>query len=328
MQMNAMGLFEFGGPEVLKKIAAARPAPGNNQVLIRTQGVSVNFADIQTRKGSFHGGGAVFPIIPGLDAMGIIESVGADVKSLKKGQRVIAFPHTGSYAEYVLADETLAFPIPEEISFEQAAACPLVTFTSHMILNKIASLQSGETVVIHAAAGGIGTTAIQTAKSMGAGLIIGTVGDPEKIPQASLAGADAVICDKTEDFATKVNQLTGGKGADIILDSLGSTYTSRGMDCLAPYGRMVVFGNAAGAYGDINTKLLHSSCRSVLGYSSVTTRKQRPEWYGETAGAVIGLLASGKIHMKVSKVLDFEEAAKAHELIESRSVTGKIILKI
>jgi NADPH2:quinone reductase len=328
MLMNAIGLSEFGGPEVLTTIELERPVPNENQVLIRVQGVSVNYADIQTRKGIFHGGGAVFPIVPGLDAMGIAETVGSHVTGIKKGQRVIAFPHTGTYSEYVLADGNLVFPVPDEISFEQATAFPLVSFTSYMLLNKVAKLQEGETILIHAAAGGIGTTAIQIAKSMGAGLIIGTVGKDEKIQQALEAGADVVICDKTKDFVAKVNEVTSGKGADVILDSLGGTHTNRGMDCLAYYGRMVVFGNAAGSYSDINTKLLHSSCRSILGYSSVTTRKMRPEWYEDTADAIIKLMVSGKLDMKVSQILSIEKAGKAHELMENSMVTGKIILKI
>lgn len=328
MLMNAIGLSEFGGPEVLKLMQLEKPAPGEKQVLIRVQGVSVNFADLQTRKGSFHGSGAVFPIVPGLDAMGVIETVGSQVTGIKEGQRVISFPHSGTYSEYVVADENLVFPIPEEIGFEQAAACPIVSFSSHMLLNKVAKLQGGETLLIHAAAGGIGTTAIQIAKSMGAGLIVGTVGSSEKIQEAMQAGADAVICHQTEDFVAKVNEFTGGKGADVILDALGGTYTTRGMDCLAHYGRMVVFGNASGSYSDIGTRLLHSSCRSVLGYSSVTTRKMRPEWYADTAADVIRLMASGKLDLKVSRVLSMENAAQAHELIESRKVTGKIVLKV
>ncbi len=125
-----------------------------------------------------------------------------------------------------------------------------------------------------------------------------------------------------------MNEFTSGKGADVILDSLGGTYTNRGMDCLAPYGRMVAFGNATGSYSDIDTKLLHSSCRSVLGFSSVTTRKMRPEWYADTAGAVIELMISGQVDMKVSQVLSIEDAGKAHELIENSKVTGKIVLKV
>lgn len=328
MEMKAVGLFEFGGPEVLQTIAMEQPVPGDFQVRIKVQGTSVNFADLQTRKGAFHGGGAAFPVIPGLDAMGIVDAVGAKVTKLKEGDRVIAFPASGTYASYVLADEDLVFPVPEALAFEQAAACPLVSFTSHMLLAKVAELQKGETVLLHAAAGGIGTTAIQIARRLGAGTIIGTVGNSSKAGEALAAGADIVVSNEAEDFVTAVNEATGGKGADIILDPVGGTVTGRGMGCLAPYGRLVVFGNASGSYGEISTQLLHSSCRSVRGFSSVTTRKTRPGWFGETAEAVLPLLASGAVTMKIARVMDLEEAGKAHELLESRTVTGKIVLRV
>ena len=326
--IKAIGLKEYGGPKVLKTIQIEKPTVGINQVLIKVLGFSINYADIQTRQGLYHAGGASFPIVPGLDAMGIVEAVGNQVTNVKIGQRVIAFPHTGTYAEYVVADSNLAFPIPEEFSFEQAVACPLVSFTSHMLLNKVGRLQKGETMLIHAASGGIGTTAIQIAKNMGADKIIGTVGSTEKVQEALNAGADYVICNKTEDFVTEVNKITNNKGADVILDSLGSTYTINGMNCLAPYGRMVAFGNASGSYSEIGTNLLHSSCRSVLGFSVGTTRKLRPELFVDTAETVIELMVSGKINMKVSQVLNFSEVAKAHELIENRKVTGKVIIKV
>lgn len=326
--INAVGLMEHGGPEVLKIIKIEKPKLQENQVLIRVEGVSVNYADILTRKGAYHAGGTIFPIIPGLDAMGIVEAVGSQVNGIKIGQRVIAFPHTGTYAEYVAADGNLVFPIPDAISFEQAVACPLVAFTSHMLLDKVARLQAGERLLIHAAAGGIGTTAIQIAKSMNAGKIIGAVGSKNKMQAAFQAGADAVICHAAEDFTAKVNEITDGKGADVILDSLGGTYTSRGMNCLAPYGRMVAFGNATGSYCDIGTNLLHSSCRSVLGYSIGTTRKMRPEWFADTAERVFALMVAGKVDIQVSQILNIADAAKAHELMEDRQVTGKIILKV
>lgn len=328
MKMKAIGLLEFGGPEVLETIEVARPKPLEDQVLIRVQGVSVNFADIQTRKGAFHGAGAAFPLVPGLDCMGIAEEVGSQVTGIKPGDRVIAFPHTGTYSQFVVADGNLTYPIPDTISMEQAAASPLVSFASYMLLSKVARLEQGETLLIHAAAGGIGTTALQIAKSMKAGLLIGTVGSPDKDALARKAGADEVILDKEEDFVQRVKEMTGGRGADVILDSLGGTYPNRGMECLAPYGRLVVFGNATGSYAEINTGLLHGSCRSVLGYSSVTTRKTRPQWFVDTAPEVIRLMDSGELDMKVSLVVSMEEAAEAHLLMEEGRSAGKIVLTV
>lgn len=328
MTMKVMGLQEFGGPEVLKLLELERPTPADHQILIRVLGFSVNFADLQMRKGAFHKAGADFPVVPGLDAMGIVEACGSQVMGIQVGQRVIAFPHTGSYAEYVVADENLAFPIPDELSFEQAAACPIVSFTSHMLLAQVARLQAGETLLIHAAAGGIGTTAIQIAKSLGAGQIIGTVGSAEKVREAKEAGADFVIINDAEDFVERVNELTSGKGTDVILDSLGGNYTSRGMNCLALYGRLVAFGSASGSYSDVGTNLLHASCRSILGFSIATSRRLRPALFAPTAAAVIPLIASGAVEIKVSQVLPMEEAAKAHQLLEDRAVTGKVVLRV
>ena len=325
--MKAIGFKEYGGPEVLHVIDLQIPAMGENQVLIKVQAVSINYADLQTRRGQFHGANAAFPIVPGLDATGVVEKIGTKVKNIEVGARVIAFPHSGTYAEYVVADENLVFLVPDSISIEQAAACPLVSFASHMLLDKTARLQIGETILIHAASGGIGTAAIQIAKSLGAGKIIGTVGTQVKIKEAELAGADYVISNQDEDFVAKVNELTIGNGVDVILDSLGGEYSVRSMNCLAPYGRLVVFGNASGSYAEINTKLLHGSCRSVLGFSSVTTRKTKPDWYAQTSQEVIKLMTNGELSIPVSKVLNFDNAAEAHRLMEEKAVTGKIILK-
>lgn len=328
MKMKVMGINEFGAPDVLKEMEVERPVPGDDQILIRVQGTSVNFADIQTRKGKFHGSGSDFPIIPGLDVTGVVEEKGSRVENLSVGDRVIAFPNTGTYSEYVAADAALAFAIPDSITVEQAAASPLVTFTSHMLLDKVAEFEKGETLVIHAAAGGIGTTVIQIAKAMGAGLVIGTVRGEKKKEKALEAGADYVICTDSEDFTDRVKVLTDGRGADVILDSIGGEFTSKSMECLAMFGRLAVFGNASGSYDSVDTKLLHSTSRSVRGFSSVTTRNNRPEWFADTAPQVIKLMTEGKIDMKVSEVFDLKDAAKAHELMESGRITGKIVLRV
>jgi len=326
MMMNVIGFMEHGGPEVLKIIKIEKPVPEKNQVLIKVQGVSVNYADILTRRGTYHAGGTIFPVVPGLDAMGIVEKVGSQVTHIKEGQRVIAFPHTGTYADYVIADSNLVFPIPDGVNFEQAVACPIASFTAHMVLNQIANLNKGETLLVHGAAGGLGTTAIQIAKSMDV-KVIGTVRRTEQISEALQVGADYVVNNKTEDFVDRVNEITKGKGADVILDPLGGTFTSNGMKCLASYGRMVILNNSSGPYSHIDTGLLHGSCRSVLGFSIGTTRKLRPQWFANTAVSVIELMVSEKISMQVSKKFNLSEANKAHELMENNKLAGKIILK-
>ncbi len=269
--MKAIVVTSFGGPEVMKYTDLDIPAISEDQVLIRVVATSVNFADIKSRYGKK--GNKALPFIPGIDATGIVERVGSHVKNIHPGQRVIAFPQNGSYAEYVVANENLTFVLPHEVDFQAAAACPIVSFTSYNLLANVARIQKGESVLIHAAAGGIGTTAIQLAKLLGARTVIGTIGSETKRKIALDAGADYVICHQTEDFVEKVNELTNGEGVNIILDSISGTVSERSLNCLAFYGRLVHFGNASGEIGNFQTKDLHASCRSILGFSFGTTQK-------------------------------------------------------
>lgn len=269
--MKAIVVTSFGGPEVMKYTDVDIPAISEDQVLIRVVATSVNFADIKSRYGKK--GNKALPFIPGIDAAGIVERVGSQVKNIHPGQRVITFPQNGSYAEYVVANENLTFVLPDEVDFQTAAACPIVSFTSYNLLANVARLQQGESVLIHAAAGGIGTTAIQLAKRLGAGTVIGTVGSEVKRKIALNAGADYVICHQDEDFVKKVNELTNGEGVDVILDSISGTVSEKSLNCLAYYGRLIHFGNASGEIGNFQTKDLHASCRSILGFSFGTTRK-------------------------------------------------------
>ena len=326
--MKAVVITDFGGPEVLKLIEMDKPSIAATEVLVKVVATSVNFADIKARVGQYHGTGQP-PFIPGLDAAGIVEEVGAEVQHIKAGDRVIAFPKTGSYAEYVVADEALTFVIPDNLEFDIAAACPTVAFTSYKLLADVAKLQAGETVLIHAAAGGIGTTAIQLAKLLGAGTVIGTVGNKTKMSAAIDAGADHVICYESEDFAEKVNELTDGNGADVILDSISGWVTEKSMDCLAYYGRLVNFGIANGdTPGIVKSTDFHSSCRAMLGFSLGTTRKRRPDLLRDTAEKVLPYLAEGRLQMKIGARYSLEEAAKAHELIESRKSVGKVLIDV
>ncbi|MCC2326000.1 quinone oxidoreductase family protein [Bacillus wiedmannii] len=324
--MKAIIVTSFGGPEVMKYTDVDMPAISEDQVLIRVVATSVNFADIKSRYGKK--GNKALPFIPGIDAAGIVERVGSHVKNIYPGQRVIAFPQNGSYAEYVVANENLTFVLPDKVDFQTAAACPIVSFTSYNLLANVARLQQGESVLIHAAAGGIGTTAIQLAKRLGAGTIIGTVGSEVKRKIALDAGADYVICHQDEDFVEKVNELTNGEGVDVILDSISGTVSERSLKCLAYYGRLVHFGNASGEIGNFQTKDLHASCRSILGFSFGTTRKKRPELLQKTANEVFRYLRDGRLKMKAAKSFPLQDAGKAHEWVESRQSTGKVILTV
>ncbi|CAM3270829.1 MULTISPECIES: zinc-binding dehydrogenase [Brevibacillus] len=323
--MKAILVTGYGGPENMIYTDVEMPEMMPKQILIRTVATSVNFADIKSRYGKK---GGKLPFIPGLDVAGVIERVGTEVEHFQIGQRVIAFPSQGSYAEYVVADEALTFAIPDSLDFRAAAASPIVSFTAYKLLAEVARIESGETVLIHAAAGGIGTTAIQLAKLLGAGKVIGTVGSESKSGIVLEAGADHVICHEQEDFAEKVNEWTQGEGANIILDSISGRVSEKSMTCLAPYGRLVHFGNASGEIGSFQTVDLHASCRSVLGFSFGTTRQKRPEQLRRTAEQVIPFLSQGRLQIKIGGTFSLSEAARAHEWVESRKSTGKVLLVV
>lgn len=323
--MKAVFVNRFGGSDVMEYKNTEVPSINPSQVLIRVMAASVNFADIKARNGKYHGAGQP-PFIPGLDVAGTIEAIGSEVTQLKVGQRVIAFPNSGSYAEYTVAEDILTFPIPDTLNFDAAAAAPLVSFTSYNLLAQVARLQKGESVLIHAAAGGIGTTAIQLAKVLGAKTVFGTVGSDSKADTARQAGADYVFNYQTDNFSEEILEITNNEGVNVILDSLAGNVFQKSLDCLSRFGRIVNFGNATQASGEVQTNSLHASCRSVLGYSFGTTRKYRPESIKETAENVIPYLANNQIQMVINKHFSLQDAVQAHDWIESRKSTGKVIL--
>ncbi|GIO25524.1 quinone oxidoreductase family protein [Ornithinibacillus bavariensis] len=322
--MKAVVLEAFGGPEVLQYLEIPMPEPNAGEVLIKTWKTSVNFADIKNRNGKKSKGN--FPLILGIDLVGIVEKVGPDVKNIKKGQRVIAFPHSGSYAEFAIANEQLVFPIPDNMDTDIAAASPIVSFLSYMLFQNVGRISKGETVLVHSAAGGVGTTAIQIAKLLGASKVIGTVGSEARKKTAFEAGADEVFT--YEDFTSNVLDVTNGNGVDLILDSVSGKVTEKSMDCLAEYGRLVHFGNSSGELGTFKTNEIHSSCRSVLGFSLGNTRKKRPYLLNEVADQVIRFLVSGELHIIIGDEFPLHKVAEAHRLIENRQHSGKILLNV
>ncbi|WP_408011389.1 zinc-binding alcohol dehydrogenase family protein [Pseudalkalibacillus sp. A8] len=323
--MKGIYITKFGGPDVLETKEVPMPTINENQVLIRTDAASVNFADIKIRKGIYPGVPEL-PILPGLDGTGTLVEVGSNVTNVKVGQRVIAFPGSGSYADYFVSEGNLTFRIPDTIDVETAAAFPIVSFTAYNLLQQAASIAKGETVLIHAAAGGVGTVAIQMAKLFGAGRVIGTVGSDQKRDIARAAGADDVINYEEEDFVEKVRASTDGKGVDIVLDSIGGGVFDKSFSILRMFGCIVNYGAASGQTNRIETNNLFASCRSVVGYSLGSYRKYRPEALQKTAEKVIPLLANGDIQMVIGERFSLSEASKAHEWIEQRKSVGKVLL--
>lgn len=325
--MRAVVVERFGGPEELGVGERPVPDPGPGEVRIRVLVTSVNFADIKARHGQYHGGGAP-PFVPGLDALGVVDKLGAGVTDLEEGKRVIAFVSAGSYAEYAVADRRLVFSVPDGVPDDDAAACPVVGLTAYKLLHDVARIEPGETVLVHAAAGGVGTTAAQLAKLMGASKVFGTVGTAAKGDAAREAGVDEVVEYAAPGWSAAVNDLTGGRGVDVVLDSVAGPVTAESMRCLARFGRLVNFGDAGGETGLVRTVDLHGSCRAVLGFSLGTTRRERPSLLAPAAQAVLTHLAHGHLRMRIGARFALEQAGEAQRWVESRASTGKVLIRV
>lgn len=314
---------EFGDTDVLMYTEVEIPKIREKEVLIKTEYTSVNYADIKQRMGNK--GKGVFPLTLGLDVAGTIEEVTGDSR-FSKGDRVIAFPKGGSYAEYVVANEQLVFKIPDSLSFKQAATAPTVSILAYILIHEIGQVNKTDTIVIHSAAGGVGSMLVQLAKLAGVKKIIGTVGNLNKEGYVKNLGVD-VVC-TYETFVEEVLKSTSNLGANVIFDSVAGEVTSKSLECLALYGTLVQFGNSSGKLGNFKTSDVHSSCRNIKGFSLGTTRKHDPARLADVAEKVLELFASEKITLPIAKVFDLEEAAQAHKLIETRNYEGKILIKV
>jgi NADPH2:quinone reductase len=322
--MKAVLVQEHGGPEGLVYREVENPVQKPNQVVIDTRYTSVNFADIKARRGGYRG--QTPPFIPGLDASGIVESVGSEVDGILPGQRVAAYTTGGSYAEKVLADSVYCFPLPESVSFQEGAGIGIF-ITAFNALQLAGGLREGDDVLVHAAAGGVGSSAVQIARALGAGRVLATVGSEAKRRAIAHLGVDHVIDYREEDFVASVQQVSGGRGVDVILDGIAGETSERGMECLAEFGRLAIYGHTKGDSGTFTSKQLHASNRGVIGYSSGGYRKGHPQVIRRGAEAVLDLLASGKLTLLTGHEFPLERASEAHALVESRESIGKILLR-
>lgn len=323
--MKAVYVTAHGGPDVLQVQDVAPPEPGPGQVRIRLAATTVNFADIQGRRGSYPTAPDP-PFIPGLEAAGTLDALGPGATGFSVGQRVTAHAVGGSYAEYVLARAIEVFPLPDSVEWESGACVPSVGCTAYNLLTLAGRMQPGETVLIHAAAGGVGSTAVQLARVLGAGTIIGTVGSAEKAKVAGELGADATINYRDEDVVERVRALTGGAGADLVLDAVGADTFERSLACLAPFGRLVCYGQSSGPPPPIAPGPLYPDNKAIIGYSTGGHRRLRPDALRPPALAVLKLLAQGRWRPFIGARFPLAQAADAHRLVEDRESIGKVLL--
>jgi NADPH:quinone reductase len=325
--VQAIQVTQYGGPEVLELSEVPIPEPGPGQVRIKVTATSVNFADIQGRKAPYHTSPPP-PFIPGLEATGMIDAIGPGVSGFEPGQRVAGLVDGGSYAEYVLARTIGVYAVPDNVEPREAAVFSSVGTTAYNLLTLAARIQPGEAVLIHAAAGGVGSTAVQLARLLGAARIIGTVGSAEKADLIRSLGADEAINYREENVSERVMQATRGAGVDVILDAVGKDTFEASLASLALHGRLVVYGQSSGPPPAFEFGPLFSQNKAVIGYSTGGHRRSRPEVLRPAGLAVLKLLAAGRWKPVIDRTLPLAQAGDAQHLVETRATMGKVVLEI
>jgi NADPH2:quinone reductase len=321
--MKAIQINETGGPEVLQLADLPIPHPGPGQVLLRVEATGVNFIEIYFRKGQYK---ASFPLTLGSEAAGTVEELGPGVTGFTAGDLVASVAVLGSYAEYALVPAAQLVKVPAGLTPEQAAAAMLQGMTAHYLAYSTFPLKAGDTALVHAGAGGVGLLLTQIAKRLGV-RVITTVSTSAKAELSREAGASEVILYAEQDFEAEVKRLTGGKGVDVVYDSVGKTTFEQSLNCLRPRGLLALFGASSGAVPPFDLIQLAGKgslfvTRPTL-WHYVATRAELEQ----RAGDVLGWAASGKLKLRTEHIYPLADAAQAQIDMEGRKTTGKILLE-
>lgn len=319
---KAIRFHKTGGAEVLafEDVQVGDPAEG--QVRVRHTAIGVNFVDVYQRAGLYP---MPMPAIAGNEGAGVVEAVGAGVKALKAGDRVTYTGLVGSYCEARVVPADRMIKIPDGISDEQAASMMLKGMTVQYLIRRTYPVKSGETVLFHAAAGGVGQIACQWLKALGV-TTIGTVGSDEKAKLAKAHGCTETIVYTRENFVERVKALTGGKGVPVVYDSVGKTTWEGSLDCLQPRGLLVTFGNASGPVPPMNLGILAGKGSLYVTRPTLATYIASREDLEATAAELFDMVKSGKVKIEVSARYKLADAAQAHRDLEARKTTGSVIL--
>lgn len=322
--MKAIRVEEFGESEVLGYEDAERPEPSMGEVLVEVRSIGVNFADTMRRRNQYVIRQEL-PFVPGSEVAGVVTEIGEGVEGVEVGDRVVSLVGEGAYAEYALASSQALIPIPDDLDFDTAAAIPLQGLTAYHVLKTSGQLKEGESVLVHAAAGGVGTLAVQMAKLMGASPVIATASSQEKLDLAKDLGADVLIDYTEEDWPEKVREATGGNGADVVLEMVGGDFVQKNLNCMNAWGRMVVFGAASGDRGEISPMELLRKNHSIVGFF-LPQVMSRPDLFIPSLQEMLGWISSGKVRLTLGGSYKLENAEQAHSDLEGRKTTGKIVL--
>jgi len=320
--MKAIRVQHTGRPEVMELVEVPAPQPKAAEALVKVSIAGVNSIDGHFRDGSFR---TPLPFIPGQEGAGVVTAIGAQAKAVKVGDRVAWSGTLGSYAEYLAAPEEHLVPVPQKITDEQATAAMMHGLTAHYLVNDAHKLKAGETALVHAAAGGVGLLLVQLAHAIGA-RVIGTVSSEEKGKLAREAGADEVIVYTQHDFEPEVQRLTGGKGVEVVYDGVGKATFEKNLNVMRLRGMLVLYGMSSGPVPPVDPAKLSEKgslymARTTLAHFTAT----REELLARTS-ALFGMIAEGKLKLRIAKKYPLAEAVQAHRDMEAHRLAGKLLL--
>lgn len=326
--MRAIEFQEYGGPEVLKVVEVEAREPGPGQVSVQVAYAGVNFADLKARAEGYRV--QSLPYRPGLEVSGRVRALGEGVEGLSVGQRVAALTDAGAYAEVVVADAGTVFPLPEGVDLRTGATLPTVLPTAYALVHTVGRLRTGETVLVQGAAGGIGTAAGQLAKAAGAGAVYGVVSDEAKAKHALGHGYDEVFAGTDAGFFTdEARAATGGRGVDLVLDPVGGDTLRAGLASLAPFGRLVSYGNASGEQPwTMGQPELYPLGLTVSGFSIIALAGSAPSEFRALTERAFATVVDGTVSLPVTAEFDLADAAEAHRLMGTRKSVGKLLLRV
>jgi NADPH2:quinone reductase len=320
--MHAIRIHQYGGPEVLSYEEIPTPQPGAGEALVKLKAIGVNFIDVYHRTGRYPG---ALPFTLGVEAAGLVEAVAPDVTEVKVGDRVAYGPVLGAYAEYAAVKAASLVPVPDSVDDRKAVAAMVQGMTAHYLAFDTYPVQKGDTVLVHAAAGGVGLLLTQVTKRRGA-RVIATVSTEAKAQLAREAGADEVILYSQVDFEAEVKRLTDGKGVACVYDSVGKTTFEKSLNCLRPRGYLVLYGASSGPAPSIDPITLMN--KGSLFLTRPTIGHYNPDRASllKRANEVFNWIASGELKIRVERAYPLAEAAQAHRDLEARLTTGKVLL--
>ncbi len=320
--MHAIRVHQYGGPEVLSYEEIPTPQPGAGEALVKLKAIGVNFIDVYHRTGRYPG---ALPFTLGVEAAGLVEAVAPDVTEVKAGDRVAYSPALGAYAEYAAVKAASLVPVPDSVDDRKAVAAMVQGMTAHYLAFDTYPVQKGDTVLVHAAAGGVGLLLTQVAKRLGA-RVIATVSTEAKAQLAREAGADEVILYSQADFEAEVKRLTGDKGVACVYDSVGKTTFEKSLNCLRPRGYLVLYGSSSGPAPSIDPIMLMN--KGSLFLTRPTIGHYNPDRASllKRANEVFNWMASGELKIRVEHAYPLAEAGQAHRDLEARLTTGKVVL--